>query len=60
MSLTNCKTESPQEALATFEKAAIWNHITSGLPQADDMRIKAVKDYETAKAEMLTWLRFIP
>lgn len=60
MSLTNCKSETPQEALAIFEKAAIWNHITSGLPQTDEMRMKAVKDYETAKAEVLTWMSYIP
>ena len=60
MSATDGRTESPQEALENFEKATIWNHITGSLPEDDEVRIQAVNKYETAKAELLVWLSYIP
>lgn len=56
VSLTDCKSESPQEALDRFEEAVLWNHITSGLPKDDEVKLRAVSKYETAKAELLTWM----
>lgn len=57
MSLTSCKSDSPQEALEKFEKA-LRNKIYSDTYYLDSTEQE--KEYQKAKAEMLTWLSHIP
>lgn len=58
MSLTDCKSKSPQEALENFEKA-VRAHEMVGAQDPED-RPGIEEEYEIAKAEMLTWLSYIP
>lgn len=57
MSLTSCKSDSPQEALEKFEEA-LRNKIYSDTYYLDSTEQE--KEYQKAKAEMLTWLSHIP
>lgn len=60
MGIADYKARTPQEALESFEKAAIWKHITDGLPKNDDMRKDSLSKYESAREELLTWMSYIP
>ena len=57
MSLTECKSESPQEALERFEEA-LRNKIYSDTNYLFSTKEEQV--YREAKAELLTWLSYIP
>lgn len=57
MSLTDCKSDSPQEALERFEEA-LRNKIYSDTYYLDSTEQE--KKYQKAKAELLTWLSCIP
>lgn len=57
MYLTNCKSDSPQEALERFEEA-LRNKIYSDTYYLDSTEQE--KEYQKAKAELLTWLSYIP
>lgn len=57
MSLTDCKSDSPQEALEKFEEA-LRNMIYSNTYYLDSTEQE--EKYRKAKAEMLTWLSYIP
>lgn len=59
MSLTNCKYETPQEALEEFAHA-VANRALGSVGMAYETPQKLEEDYQKAKEEMLTWLRFIP
>ena len=57
MSLTDCKSESPQEALERFEEA-LRNMIYSDTHYLDSTEQE--HKYREAKAELLTWISYIP
>lgn len=66
MSLTDCKSESPQEALENFEKAIrqqeqyhsdIHHYGESDIDISDET---VDSKYEKAKAELLIWMSYIP
>ncbi len=57
MSLTDCKSESPQEALERFEET-LRNKIYSDTHYLDSTEQE--KEYQKTKAELLTWLSYIP
>lgn len=57
MSLTDCKSESPQEALERFEEA-LRNKIYTDTYYLDSTEQE--KEYKKAKEELLTWLSYIP
>lgn len=57
MSLTDCKSKSPQEALERLEQA-LRNKI-----YADTHYLSSTKEeqvYREAKAELLVWMSYIP
>lgn len=59
MSLTDCKSVSPQEALENFEKSAK----AFGLLEQHEGTIAYAIAYNAlkeTKAEMLTWMSYIP
>lgn len=58
MSLTDCKSESPQEALENFEKAVRAHEMLGAHDPEDWQGIE--EEYKSAKAELLTWLSYIP
>lgn len=64
MSLTDCKSDSPQEALERFEAAvdAVSNYQSDILNYGDSDKSfdEIYSEYKSAKAEMLTWLSYIP
>lgn len=57
MSLTDCKSDSPQEALERFEEA-LRNKIYTDTYYLDSTEQE--KKYQKAKAELLIWLSYIP
>lgn len=57
MSLTNCKSESPQEALERFEQA-LRNKIYADTHYLSSTEEEQV--YQEAKAELLVWMSYIP
>lgn len=64
MSVTECKSESPGEALERFEKALMdYQHALTihrlDFDTEDDLPNLKAK-METAKEELLTWLSYIP
>lgn len=59
MSLTDCKAKSPQEALERFEEAVRTHEgLQNDRNQFDPQVVEA--EYQEAKAEMLTWMPYIP
>lgn len=58
MTLTDCKSRTPREALENFEKA-VRAHEMVGAQDPED-RPGIEEEYETAKAELLTWMSYIP
>ena len=58
MHLTDCKSRTPREALENFEKA-VRAHEMIGAQDPED-RPGIEEEYETAKAELLTWMSYIP
>ena len=57
MSLTDCKSESPQEALERFEEA-LRNKIYADTQYLDSTEQE--QNYQKAKAELLVWMSYIP
>lgn len=57
MSLTDCKSDSPQEALEKFEEA-LRNKIYTDTYYLDSTEQE--KKYQKAKTELLIWLSYIP
>ena len=57
MSLTDCKSATPQEALERFEEA-LRNKIYSDTNYLSSTEEEKV--YREAKAELLIWLSYIP
>lgn len=57
MTLTDCKSESPQEALERLEEA-LRNKIYTDTYYLDSTEQE--QKYQKAKAELLTWLSYIP
>lgn len=64
MSLTDCKSESPQEALKRFEEAVrSQEQYHSDINQYGDSELDFTKvqtEYKEAKAELLIWMSYIP
>lgn len=64
MSLTDCKSESPQEALKRFEEAVTsqeqYHYDINQYGDSELDSTKAQAEYKEAKAEMLVWLSYIP
>ena len=58
MSLTDCKSESPREALENFEKA-VRAHEMIGAQDPED-RPGIEEEYKAAKAELLVWFSYLP
>lgn len=58
MSLTDCKSDSPQEALENFEKA-VRTHEMLGAQDPEDWQGIEEK-YKSAKQELLIWISYIP
>lgn len=60
MLLTDCKTESPQEALEIFEEAVRKRTWAAYNRPNDSVILEANQEYEAAKAELLKWMSYIP
>jgi len=59
MTLTECKSSSPKEALERFEEAVrLHEGLQNDRNQFDPEEVNA--DYKEAKAELLVWLSYIP
>lgn len=59
MSITECKCESPQEALERFEEA-VRNHTGLNKDTHFHEYVSITEEYKAAKAELLTWMSYIP
>lgn len=59
MSLTDCKSESPQEALENFIEAT-RNKAFSEVGMAYESPDLIEENYKTAKAELVKWMSYIP
>ena len=59
MSITETKCESPKEALEEFAHA-VANRALGSVGMAYETPQKLEEEYQKAKAEMLTWLSYIP
>lgn len=59
MTLTDCKSESPQEALEKFAEATA-NRALGSVGMAYETPQKLEEDYQKAKQEVLIWMSYIP
>lgn len=64
MSLTDCKSESPQEALERFEVSVraqeMYISEVKHHGESDIDSNEVNKNYDEAKAELLIWMSYIP